>query len=46
MPAQIPSEWQSIAQEIQVAALNTAVEGFFIISLGNERYPDLYIQGT
>lgn len=46
MPAQIPSEWESIAQEIQVAALNTAVEGFFIISLGNARYPDLYIQGT
>jgi hypothetical protein len=46
MSASIPLGWEAIAREIASAVLDTGTEGFFTISIENDVYPDLYIQGT
>jgi len=46
MSASIPLGWETIAHEIASAVLDTGTEGFFTISIENDVYPDLYIQGT
>jgi hypothetical protein len=46
MSASIPSGWETIAREIASAVLDTGTEGFFTISIENDSFPDLYIQGT
>jgi hypothetical protein len=46
MSASIPSGWETIAREIASAVLDTGTEGYFTISIENDVYLDLYIQGT
>lgn len=46
MSASIPLGWEVVAREIASAVLDTGTEGYFTISIENEVYPDLYIQGT
>jgi len=46
LSASIPLGWEAIAREIASAVLDTGTEGFFTISIENDVYPDLYIQGT
>jgi hypothetical protein len=42
----VPSDWESIQQEIQAVLLDTGIDGFFTTSIENSRFADLYIQGT
>lgn len=46
MSTSIPLGWEAIAREIASAVLDTGTEGYFTISIENDVYPDLYIQGT
>ena len=46
MSASIPLGWELVAREIASAVLDTGTEGYFTISIENDVYPDLYIQGT
>jgi hypothetical protein len=46
MSTSIPSGWEAIAREIASAVLDTGTEGYFTISIENDSFPDLYIQGT
>ncbi len=46
MSASIPLGWEVVAREIASAVLDTGTEGYFTISIENDVYPDLYIQGT
>lgn len=46
MSVSIPAGWEAMAREIASAVLDTGTEGYFTISIENDSFPDLYIQGT
>lgn len=46
MSASIPLGWEAVASKIASVVLDTGTDGYFTISIENDVYPDLYVQGT